>query len=74
MRTPTHLFLDKGKACIPDSMMDEFRAHWARDMESGTTLCVSENRTMVFPMYVDLDLKVRNVILDPDAVATIYAC
>lgn len=53
----THLLLDKGKYFVPEAMMDGFREHMARDVTASNVLSISENHTMVFPMYVDADIE-----------------
>ena len=52
----THLLLEGG--CVKVTNMNEFRRTWADDMRAGTCkISITENRTTIFPMYVDADLK-----------------
>jgi hypothetical protein len=54
---PTHLFLTGGKASVPDDSASLFLNAYANAIVRGDTPSVSECRTPVFRMFVDLDVK-----------------
>lgn len=65
--TPTHLFLDGGKARVPDDMGATFLNAYANNIVRGDLPSIAEQRTPIFKMFMDLDIKVAP---DDDACAT----
>lgn len=65
----THLLLDNGRYHVEEGKMDRFQNLLAQAIRDDNVLCITENHTTVFPMYVDVDLKVPAPALDDDAVA-----
>jgi hypothetical protein len=66
---PTHLLLDGGKARVPDESASLFLLAYANAVVSGKRPCISELRTPVFRLFLDLDIKVASEdALDFDAV------
>ena len=67
----THLLIDGGCVKVPEASMASFRQHMTTDVRADNVLCISENRTAVFPMYVDMDLKVPCASMADEVVAQI---
>lgn len=58
-RTVTHLFLDGGRASVPDDDAGLFLNLYATALTRKERLAVVEVRTPVFKLFVDLDARVR---------------
>ena len=71
--THTHRLLTGGCLAVPDQMAAVFRAKLAEDMRLGTMPCLMEVHSMVFPMFVDLDLKLPVETLDDVALELLAA-
>ena len=56
--TPTHLFLDGGKARVPDDMGTTFLNAYANNIVRGYLPSIAEQRTPIFKMFMDLDIKI----------------
>lgn len=54
-RNVTHLLMDNGKVHIPDELMDWFYKRYATDIFSHQTNFISECKTPIFKMIMDLD-------------------
>ena len=73
----THLCLTGGTYQINDpvkfvELYSKLGQHFrGEDGEKNEMISVSENRTMVFPMYFDLDLKLPLPVLPPDAIQAV---
>ena len=67
----THQLLDGGNLHVSPMDMDAFRACIAKDMRQDAVPPITENHTLVFPMYVDLDLEAKVPTLSSDAVERI---
>ena len=71
---PTHLVLTGGTFQINDdadlNMLYTRLGNHLR-YEGAEMICVTENRTTVFPMYFDLDLKLPIPVLSCDAIQTV---
>lgn len=46
------------RACHPSKCIDVFRQKMAEGHQHGVVPCLTEQHTVIFPMYVDVDLKV----------------
>lgn len=62
--SPTHLFLTGGKARVPDDMATLFLNAYANAIVRGDTPSISECRTPVFRLFMDLDIKAKTSSLD----------
>lgn len=73
-REITHTLIDGGSFCVPASKVDDFHEILANDIRDGTVPALSERRSpLCFPMFADLDLRVRAPVLSDDAVVRIAA-
>ncbi|AGE48940.1 DNA primase [Paramecium bursaria Chlorella virus AP110A] len=53
----SHVLLDKGVLCVPDSSHEEFLSEYARGVvKGGKFSCVVEYKPKVFRMFYDLDI------------------
>lgn len=66
--TSTHLLLTGGCLLIHDSFVDDFLQVYAQDVRGECAPCISQRRSAVFPMYVDLDMFLSTETLTDDAV------
>lgn len=73
MSTHTHRLLTGGCLTVPDQMAPTFRGKLAEDMSLGTMPCLMEVHSLVFPMFVDLDLKLPSATLGDDALEKLAA-
>lgn len=53
---PSHVFLNGGKAYVPEASRDAFHEAYARDVLSGTPLYVVERAGTTYRMFADLDI------------------
>lgn len=52
----SHNLLDRGVLCIPQEKMDTFYQCYALSLERGERNFIHEQRTHIFPFYIDIDL------------------
>lgn len=60
----SHLFLDGGKASVPDEMIGTMNNVMAHALAMGEPIYVVEKKPPVFRMFFDLDMKSRHAISD----------
>lgn len=53
----THVFLDGGKASVPDSHAQAFASEYVRALEAGHEQYAVEMKTPIFRLFLDLDIK-----------------
>jgi hypothetical protein len=51
----THLFLDQGRAAVPDDMAGVFLNSYTNALLRGETVCCVELKTTIFKMFFDVD-------------------
>ena len=61
--SPTHVFLDGGKASVPISQRDKFMEMYVKDLTEGTLMYVVERSCLSSRMYADFDIKTE--LADP---------
>lgn len=59
---PSHLFLDNGKAFVPEHMLNTFNNMYANMIVKGKDQFVVEQKTSVFKFFVDLDISTKQVL------------
>ena len=68
----THVFLNGGKASVPEESWSEFDAQYARCVASGRSMyAVERPRTDGFKMFMDLDFKKVTQARDANTVMTV---
>lgn len=72
-RTCTHVFLDGGKCHVPAEDMPAFYAKYAEALARGVPQYVVEQRTPVFRLFMDIDIRSRSSIED-STVDAIVSC
>lgn len=72
-RTITHVFLDGGKCHVPAADMPAFYARYAEEVQRGVPQYVVEQRTPVFRLFMDIDIRSRSSI-DDSTIDKIVLC
>lgn len=72
-RVITHVFLDGGKAHVPIDQANEFHKRYAQCIRDGTPQYVVEQRTPLFRLFMDIDLRSR-FATPSDSIERIMAC
>lgn len=68
---PTHVFLNGGKALIPEDNLTEFYEAYAKDIQRGTPLFVVERTNMSYRMFADFDINLSTTSLPTVNVITL---
>lgn len=61
-RTITHVFMDGGKAHVPDHAVDEFIERYCSALRNGHKQYVVECRTPIFRLFMDIDLQSKSPV------------
>lgn len=57
---PTHLFLDNGRAAVPDEFAGTFLNMYANAIIKGQRVCAVELKTSTFKLFFDVDIHVAD--------------